>query len=206
MKTDAALLPVRMTLVLAVVFCAHAAVGQTTTRSVTLTVSNQPRQTLDGFGCSMVDLSRSKMPNSARSEMFDRVFGDLHMNVLRLWAGADTNCTVAQVKATFYRTYADTGVIADAQKRGVTTLLLAPARSEKPPSEPMPEYARKLAEFIQGVKSERGIRINVTGIANEPSGFKPDQMAEAVRGAAPGTRCSQSPGRADHCPGMGQRR
>ncbi len=181
MKIDAGLFLSRTALVFAVVFCAHAAAGQTTTRSVTLTVSDQPQQTLEGFGCSMVDLSRSKMPNSARSEMFDRVFGDLHMNVLRLWAGADTNCTVAQVKVTFYRTYVDSGVIADAQKRGVTTLLLAPARGEKPPSEPMPEYARKLAEFIQGVKSERGIRINVTGIANEPSGFKPDQMTEAVR-------------------------
>jgi hypothetical protein len=33
-------------------------------------------------------------------------------------------------KAAFYRTYVDSGVIADAQKRGVTTLLLAPARGE----------------------------------------------------------------------------
>jgi hypothetical protein len=149
--------------------------------SVTLTVTNQPGQTLEGFGCSMVDLSRTKMPDSARAEMFDQVFGDLHMNVLRLWAGADTNRTAAQMKAAFYHTYVDSDVIAEAQKRGVTTLLLAPARGEKPPIEPMPDYARKLAEFIQGVKAERGIRINVTGIANEPAGFKPDQMAEAVR-------------------------
>ena len=150
-------------------------------RSVTLTIANQPGQTLEGFGCSMVDLSKSKIPDSARAEMFDQVFGGLHMNVLRLWAEADANHTAAQMKADFYRTYVDSGVIADAQKRGVTTLLLAPARGEKPPTEPMPEYARKLAEFIQGVKAERGIRISVTGIANEPSGFKPDQMAEVVR-------------------------
>jgi hypothetical protein len=45
----------------------------------------------------------------------------------------------------------------------------------------MSEYASKLAEFIQDVKAERGIKIDVTGIANEPAGFKPDQMAEAVR-------------------------
>jgi len=45
----------------------------------------------------------------------------------------------------------------------------------------MPEYARKLAEFIQGVRTERDIRISVTGIANEPAGFKPEQMAEAIR-------------------------
>ena len=155
--------------------------GKEVPHSVTLTVTNQPGQTLEGFGCSMVDLSKSKIPDSARAEMFDQVFGGLHMNVLRLWAEADANRTAAQMKADFYRTYVDSGVIADAQKRGVTALLLAPARGEKPPAEPMSEYARKLAEFIQDVKAERGIRISVTGIANEPSGFKPDQMAEAVR-------------------------
>ncbi len=165
----------------AAVFCACTAVGQTVSRSVALTVTSQPAQKLEGFGCSMVDLSKTEMPDSARAEMFDWVFGDLHMNVLRLWAEADTTHTTAQMKKDFYRTYADSGVIADAQKRGVTTLLLAPARGEKPPTEPIPEYARKLAEFIQGVKAERGIRINVTGIANEPAGFKPAQMAEAVR-------------------------
>ena len=152
-----------------------------TARSITLNVSSQPAQQFEGFGCSMVDLSRTKMPDSARAEMFDQVFGDLHMNVLRLWAEADTNRTVALMKTDFYRNYVDSGVIADTQKRGVTTLLLAPARGEKLPTEPMHEYVRKLAEFIQGVKSERGIRINVTGIANEPDGFKPNQMAEAVR-------------------------
>jgi hypothetical protein len=151
------------------------------TLSVTLTVASQPAQTLDGFGCSLVDLSGTKIPQSARAEMFDRVFGDLRMNVLRLWAEAGDDGTAAQMRSDFYRSYVDSGVIADAQKRGVTNLLLAPARGESPPTEPMSDYARKLAEFIQGVKTERGIRISVTGIANEPAGFKPEQMAEAIR-------------------------
>ena len=155
--------------------------GKELPRSITLTVASHPGQTLEGFGCSMVDLTKSKIPGPARAEMFDQVFGGLHMNLLRLWAEADANHTVARMKADFYRTYVDSGVIADAKKRGVTTLLLAPARGEKPPTEPISEYARKLAVFIQGVKAERGIRINVTGIANEPDGFKPAQMAEAVR-------------------------
>jgi hypothetical protein len=149
--------------------------------SVTLTVTNQPAQTLDGFGCSLVDLSESKMPDSARAEMFDRVFGDLRMNVLRLWAEAGDDRTAAQMLSDFYRSYVDSGVIADAQKRGVTTLLLAPARGESALTEPIPDYARKLADFIQGLKTERGIRISVTGIANEPGGFNPSQVAEAVR-------------------------
>ncbi len=152
-------------------------------RSVTLNVSAQPAQTLEGFGCSMSSggLSEARIPDSARAEMFDRVFGDLLMNLLRLWVGTSPARTVAQMKAEFYRTYVDSGIIADAQKRGVTTLLLAPARGEKPPTEPMFEYARKLKDFISEVKAERGIHINVTGIANEPDGFKPEQLAEAVR-------------------------
>jgi len=113
------------------------------TLSVTLTVSNQPAQTLDGFGCSLVDLRGTKIPQSARAEMFDRVFGDLRMNVLRLWAEAGDDRTAAQMRADFYRSYVDSGVIADAQKRGVTTLLLAPARGESAPTEPIPDYAWK---------------------------------------------------------------
>jgi len=148
---------------------------------VTLTVTNQPAQTLDGFGCSLVDLSGTKIPQPARAEMFDRVFGELRMNVLRLWAEAGDDRTAAQMRSDFYRSYVDTGVIADAQKRGVTILLLAPARGENAPTEPIPDYARKLADFIQGLKTERGIRIGVTGIANEPGGFNPSQVAEAVR-------------------------
>ncbi|MFI5380157.1 MAG: hypothetical protein ACHRHE_12735 [Tepidisphaerales bacterium] len=161
----------------------HSVADPTASRSVTLTVATQPAQTLEGFGCSMssAGLRKTSMPDSARAEMFDRVFGDLHMNVLRLWVGTDAARTAAQMKAEFYKTYVDSGIIADARKRGVTTLLLAPARGEKPPTEPMSEYARKLKDFIHDVKAERGIHINVTGIANEPDGFKPEQLAEAVR-------------------------
>ena len=149
--------------------------------AVTVTVAAAPAQTLAGFGCSLVDLSRAKLPAAARAEMFDRVFGDLHMNVLRLWADSGANRGVAQMKSRFYATYVDSGVIADAQQRGVTTLLLAPARGERPPTEPIAEYAAKLATFIADVQAERGIAIGATGIANEPSGFTPPQMAEAVR-------------------------
>lgn len=155
--------------------------GEAPGRSISLIVANEPAQTLEGFGCSMVDRSQTKMPGWARAELFDQVFRDLQMNVLRLWVEADHNRTAAQMRDEFCRTYVDSGVIAEAQKRGVTTLLLAPARGENPPAEPMPEYARKLAEFIRGLKTERGIRISVTGIANEPGGFNPSQVAEAVR-------------------------
>ena len=157
------------------------ATGDEMGQPITLSVSDQPAQKLDGFGCSMVDLSKSKMPDSARKELFDLVFGDLKMNVLRLWVGSDEHRTVERMKGEFYRQYVDSGVIGEAHKRGVTTLLLAPARGEKAPTEPMSEYARKLADFIEAVRSERKIEIHVTGVANEPGGFTSKQFVEAIK-------------------------
>ena len=59
--------------------------------------------------------------------------------------------------------------------------MLAPARGEASPHEPMADYARKLAAFIALLKTELGVEIQVTGIANEPQGFTPAQVAECVR-------------------------
>ncbi len=160
---------------------AHTASGQLGTQSVTLTVARDPAQTLEGFGCSLVDPNKTRIPIRARAELINRVFGDLHMNVLRLWVQSGPAWSCAQMKAEFYQAYVDSGIVAAVQKQGVVRLLLAPARGENPPTESMSEYASKLAEFIQGVQAERGIKIDVTGIANEPAGFKPGEMAEAVR-------------------------
>jgi len=153
----------------------------TITRMITLHVNRQPAQSLEGFGCSMVDLSTTQMPATARAEMFAAVFGDLKMNVLRLWVAAEFKRTAVQMKADLYRHYVDSGVLAAARERGVAILLLAPARGEQAPAEPMAQYAGKLAEVIGALYAERGIRINVTGIANEPAGFTPPQLAELVR-------------------------
>ena len=170
-----------LTAVLCIMFQNSSAVdGKIAAQPVVLTIAGGPRQTLEGFGSSMVEMNSGTMPPSVRSEMFRLVFGGLHMNVLRLWVGSGANRTAEQMKQELYRTYADTRIIADARRQGVTTLLLAPARGEGRPTEPMADYARKLAEVIQGVKSERDICIDVTGIANEP-GFTPSQLAEAAR-------------------------
>lgn len=151
------------------------------TRPITLVVNQLPSQRFEGFGCSLVDLSNAKIPDVAKAKMFDSVFGDLKMNVLRLWVESGVDRTCVDMKADFYRQYVDTEVIANAQERGVTTLLLAPARGEKIPSEPMSDYARKIAEFIEGVRLERKVIIDVTGIANEPSGFTANQFATAMK-------------------------
>ncbi len=162
-------------------FSAAMARGQPASPPVTLTVDRNPAQTLAGFGCSLVDLNDTQIPLPLQAELFTRVFGDLRMNVLRLWVQSGPTRTLAQMKSEFYRAYVDSGIIAAAKKQGVNNLLLAPARGEGSPPEPMSEYAGKLAEFIHDVEAERGIKIDVTGIANEPAGFQPAQLTEAVR-------------------------
>jgi hypothetical protein len=164
-----------------VIFDVETQVQTETVNHITLTVATEPRQILTGFGCSLGDLSQTNIPEAARAEMFERVFRDLGTNVLRLWVPSGVDDSVEHMQAEFSARYVDSGVIADAQKCEVTTLLLAPARGKHPPTETMSEYARKLADFIQAIRDKRGIRINVTGIANEPSGFMPEQLAEVVR-------------------------
>ena len=86
------------------------------------------------------------------------------------------------MRQSFLKSYPDPRrLVADVRRRGVDTLLLAPARGEGRPGEPMSDYARKLAAFIALLKTELGVEIQATGIANEPQGFTPAQVVECVR-------------------------
>lgn len=148
---------------------------------ITLCVDKEARQTLEGFGCSLANLSNARIPDAKRAQMFDRVFRDLQMNVLRLWMGVGADVTTERMKSQFYATYVDDGIIAEAQKRGVNTLLLAPASHHLRPAEALSEYSRKLADLILALRIEHRIRINVTGINNEPGSFTPQELTEVVR-------------------------
>jgi len=150
-----------------------------TLQSVSLFVQAEPHQTLQGFGCSQV--RNELLPEPVRTQLFDRVFGDLKMNILRLWVETGDKSEVAEMKQSFLKAYPDLHhLIDEARLRGIDTLLLAPARGEASPSEPKADYARKLAEFIALLKTELGVEIQVTGIANEPQGFTPTQVARCV--------------------------
>ena len=151
-----------------------------TPQSVIFFVQAEPHQTLQGFGCSQV--LDAPLPEAVRTQLFDRVFGDLKMNILRLWVESAEKSGVAEMKQRFLETYPDLHrLIEEARRRGMDTLLLAPARGEASPREPMADYARKLASFIALLKTELDVEIQVTGIANEPQGFTPAQVAECVR-------------------------
>ncbi|MCD6681940.1 MAG: hypothetical protein LT102_15055 [Burkholderiaceae bacterium] len=116
-----------------------------------------------------------------RSRMLDLVFRDLGMTIARLWVPSAESETLSGMKSKFYSGYVDNGFLGELRIRGVTTFLLAPARGESAPTESMMDYVARIAQFIQDVKEERGVAIQVTGIANEPAGFSPAQLAEAVR-------------------------
>ena len=156
------------------------AAGAVRPQPVRLRVPAEPRQSLQGFGCSLV--GGDALPETARAELFDRVFGGLKLNILRLWVEAGENSGLAAMRQSFLKRYPDPRwLVAEARRRGVDTLLLAPARGEGRPGEPMADYARKLAAFIAALKSDFGVDIQVTGIANEPQGFTPAMVVECVR-------------------------
>lgn len=147
---------------------------------ITLTAAKEPAQTLQGFGTSLIT-ELEPLPEGVLPDFTKRVFGDLTMNIVRLWAPSGEKETVETMLATFTRRYVTSGRLDLVQKQGVTTNLLAPARGEEPPAEPVADYSRKLAEFILQLRKQHQVTIHVTGLANEPAGFTPLQIAEGVR-------------------------
>ena len=147
-----------------------------------LTVNSGALQTLKGWGASQDDSTAeiNTLPAAAVSQMEDEVYRDLRFNCLRLWVASNPPATVASMKAEFYDRFVTTGVLSAIQSRGVSTLLLAPAYGNSAPTEAMSDYAGRIAEFILEIKQEKGVQINVTGVANEPN-FTPDQMRDAVK-------------------------
>lgn len=147
---------------------------------ILLTVEAEPAQTLLGFGTSLVT-ELEPLPEGILPDFSKRVFGDLKMNVVRLWAPSGEKETVETMLAIFTRRYLESGRLKLAQEHGATTLLLAPARGEEAPTEPMTEYAAKLAEFILQLKVRHQVALQVTGLANEPEKFSPQQVVEGVK-------------------------
>jgi hypothetical protein len=159
---------------------AEISLGQAQT-AYTITVQSGGRQTFNGFGASHVSTDYDSIRAGARKQMADLVYRDLKARILRMWVGSGPSASLASMKSEFYSAYVDSGVISELMSRGVNTLLLAPARGESAPTDLPSDYAAKIAEFVLDVKNERGISINVTGIANEPAGFSPQQIVDTVK-------------------------
>lgn len=150
-------------------------------QSYNVVAQSGAKQTFEGFGVSETEgYSLGSIPASARSQMANSVFNGLGTRILRMWVNGSPGVSEASMKSSFYSSYADSGAIVDVEARGVTILLLAPARGESEPTDSLSSYASRLAQFIADVKTERGVVINVTGVANEPQNWTPAEIATTV--------------------------
>lgn len=150
-------------------------------QSYNVVAQSGAKQTFIGFGVSETEgYYLGSIPASARSQMANGVFNGLGCKILRMWVNGSPSVSEAAMKSSFYSSYVDSGAVADVQARGVNILLLGPARGEAEPTDSLSAYASRLAQFILDVKTERGIVINATGIANEPQNWTPSEMATTI--------------------------
>ena len=168
---------------------------------VTITVQPGARQAFAGFGASALNFGREyrTLTVAQRQALSRRMWHDLGFKTLRLWFNTDQYAPApgAHDLSVFRSNYVDSGLIADARRNGVTTLLLAP--DNLPPymaeknaqgsfktgmalkeadAEP---YADLLADFLRRLKQQTGIVPDVTGVQNEPNDRERFTPAEIVR-------------------------
>ena len=175
-------------------------------QTIAITVAPGERQTFDGFGASLGNWSKAyqKLPAEDRALLSRSLWRDLKFNTLRLWFNTDKYAPTLGAKdmSEFLGCYVDSGIIADARKYGVTTLLLAPdavppymaeKRTDGTGSDQTgmalresetDNYAVLLADFIQQLRQKTGVTLDVTGIQNEPNNlerFAPSQIVRITR-------------------------
>ncbi len=172
--------------------------------AIIITVQPGARQTFQGFGASGLNFGHEyqTLTPAQRQTLSQTLWHDLHFKILRLWMNTDQYSPTpsAHDLSQFRGCYVDSGLIADARRNGVTTLLLAldhlPAyMAEKRPDgsaqtgmalkqSEVDAYADLVADFILRLKQQTGIRLDVTGIHNEPNDtfrFTPAQIVEVVK-------------------------
>lgn len=164
---------------------------------ITITVQPGARQTFAGLGTSQnnYQLPYNKLTPARRALLSRLLFGDLNLKTLRMWWDVPTYAPQSGPRnpAPFVAGYITSGLIADARRNGVTTLLLAPDHVppymlEKPDDHNSPikasetgHYAALIAEFIQRLRDQYKVQIDATGVANEPPWFTPETMTATVK-------------------------
>ena len=167
---------------------------------VTITVEPGARQSFAGFGASLGNWGGEyqRLPTTNRAALSKMLWHDLNFKILRLWFNTFQFRPLpgAHDLSQFRKCYVDSGLIADAKKCGVTTLLLAPDGVPEDMKEKRPDggvqfkagqeenYAVLLADFIKQLKNETGVLLDVTGVQNEPNDierFSPAQLVAVVK-------------------------
>ena len=159
------------------------------------------QQTFRGLGVSEFNYGDrgagvfDQLPPARRAMLWDLTYRDLHIKTLRVWYDPATASTApGKLDISFFlKAFVRSGLIADARARGVTTLLLGPDHvppymlsdpkdhSSRIRDDQIQPYAALLAEIIRRIKTEGGVTIDATGVANEPPWFGPAQMVVAVK-------------------------
>lgn len=166
-------------------------------QSVTVTVQPGARQTFSGLGASQNNYNSpyNKLTPERRAFLSKLLFHDLRLKMLRLWWDVPVYAPADGPRnpAPFVNAYITSGLIADARRNGVSTLLLAPdhvpAYLKEDPAKPdsllkaseTGRFAGLIAEFIQTLRDTYGVQIGATGVANEPPWFTPQTMTDTVK-------------------------
>jgi hypothetical protein len=173
-----------------------ATTGARANTPLTITVHPDARQTFQGFGASLVEDRQpyGRISQADRDSLAGLVWHDCRFRILRLWFSPPTFATHPGERTTaeFVRDYMTSGMIADAQRTGATTLLLAPnsmpsylGKGDVITSRGITDYANLLADFIRKVKDENGITFAASGVLNEPHDAHPlleaNQWADMVK-------------------------
>ena len=135
---------------------------------ITISVVAGERQKFGGLGASVGNWSGTyqKLSPAQRTQLSKLLWHDLKFNTLRLWFNTDQYAATpgAHDMTEFRRQYLDSGLIDDARKQGVTTLLLAPehlpaymkgeTKDGKAPlkDSEVSNYAIMVADFIEQLK------------------------------------------------------
>jgi len=163
---------------------------------VTITVHPGARQTFQGFGASLSEYPEpyGRVSQADRDTLARLVWHDCRFRILRLWFSPPAFAPHPGERNTaeFLRDYVTSGIIADAQRAGATTLLLAPnavpaylGKGDVITSQGITGYANLLADFMREVRDENGIAFAASGVLNEPHDGHPiieaNQWADMVK-------------------------
>jgi hypothetical protein len=173
-----------------------ATTGARANTSLTIAVHPGARQTFQGLGASLVEDPQPyrRISQEDRNALAHFVWHDCGFRILRLWFSPPAFAPHPGERKTaeFLRNYVTSGMIADAQRAGATTLLLAPnavpsylGEGDVITSQGITDYANLLADFIRKVKDENGITFAASGVLNEPHDAHPlieaNQWADMVK-------------------------
>lgn len=150
---------------------------------INITVRQGARQTFRGFGASQTIAGGRRyadLRQSDKNTLQKLVCNDIQFKTVRLWFNPSQYAPRAGVKdpSQFVNSFVKSGFISDALANGCNKLLLAPTGipAYMGPSgggyihnSQIRNYAVLLANFIYQAQQEHGVKINATGVLNEPN-------------------------------------